>query len=328
MADFPPDQFIEVQSAVSPPTISILMPIFQQECFVERAIRSVLTQRGIVAEIIISDDASRDETFQRAHACVLAALSEGKVQHRVLLRRGTNRMRRDHLLLLSDHASCDMVMQAHGDDISYPWRAYSLVGVFGTTKAAVIGSQFNTVDASQMKIDASLMEPTSISIKVLSQKEALDGLEHLIGSSQGWKLSALSIFDRLESRIAPVSHDRIIPFRGSLVGKVVMILDPLFDRGMHAGNFSNVLVDYRSQESSTFGFMLYRLNSIRTMRRDVIRAFEAGCIKNASRLRLLEFLDIRARRFEDEMHAAFTKLVASGKQIKWVQEDELRQFAT
>lgn len=327
-SNFPPDKFIEVKSASDPPTISILMPIFQQKWLVEKAIRSVLAQRSVVAEIIISDDASNDETFQRAHACVSAAVSEGKLPHRVFLRRGTNRLRRDHLLLLSDHASCDMVMQAHGDDVSYPWRAHSLVDIFCATRAVVIGSLFNAMDASKTKIDESRVEPTSVSIKVLSQEEVINGLEHLIGSSQAWKRSALSIFDRLESRVAPVSHDRILPFRGSLVGKVVMVLDPLFDRGIHAGNFSNILVDYCSQESRTFGFMLYGLNRMRTMYRDVIRACEAGYIDQASRIKLLEFLDVKAKQMEDEMHGAFAKLVVSGLQIKWVPEDALRPPTT
>lgn len=47
------------------PKISVLMPAYNAAPYIEEAIRSVLAQRGVMFELLIGDDASTDETWQR-----------------------------------------------------------------------------------------------------------------------------------------------------------------------------------------------------------------------------------------------------------------------
>ena len=57
------DNFVTIHSGSDQPEISIVVPIYNCEKFVVDAVTSVLNQEGVVAEILISDDASTDNTF-------------------------------------------------------------------------------------------------------------------------------------------------------------------------------------------------------------------------------------------------------------------------
>ena len=47
-----------------PPSVSVLMPTYEQSCFIERALDSLLAQTLVDWEAIIIDDGSRDGTGQ------------------------------------------------------------------------------------------------------------------------------------------------------------------------------------------------------------------------------------------------------------------------
>lgn len=318
--DLPADEFVVLHPGSAPPEISLLMPIFQQEQYVDAAVRSVLAQVDVVAEVIISDDASGDETFERAGAAVSAALASGPVSHRVIMRRGRSNLRRDHVGLLADQASCDVVAQAHGDDLSHPGRARTLLDAFGTTGAALMASACNTIDASGCCLARVDTDRGPSAVRILSREEIVDGVDELIGCSQAWRRSAFHAFDRLDSMAAPVSHDRILPFRASLVGSVAVVLEPLLDRRFHEGNFSGRLFDNSSTDAFSFGSHLYRLNRLRCMRSDVARAREKGYLDDAGLRGVSALLDSRALCWETELYRAFGVLVRAGMQMFWVEK--------
>ncbi len=57
-----------------PPTISVLITVFNGEAFLEQAVRSVLDQTGIDFEIVVVDDGSTDATSQ-----ILASLADKRL---------------------------------------------------------------------------------------------------------------------------------------------------------------------------------------------------------------------------------------------------------
>ena len=75
------------------PQLSFLVPVFNQERFVEQALRSVLEQRDVVAEVVVSDDDSRDLTWSK----VLDVVRSYRGPHRVVALRQRKTLRRDHV---------------------------------------------------------------------------------------------------------------------------------------------------------------------------------------------------------------------------------------
>ncbi|MHB8096633.1 MAG: glycosyltransferase, partial [Erysipelotrichaceae bacterium] len=81
-----PEDFVEIWPGKSSPEISILMPIFEQPKYIKESVISVLNQMGVVAEVIISDDSSSDNTYDAALASVKEFLEENDCAHRILMR--------------------------------------------------------------------------------------------------------------------------------------------------------------------------------------------------------------------------------------------------
>lgn len=50
---------------MSVPQVSVIMPAHNVECYIDEAIQSVLSQRGLSFELLVGDDASSDRTWAR-----------------------------------------------------------------------------------------------------------------------------------------------------------------------------------------------------------------------------------------------------------------------
>lgn len=235
--NFPENRFVQVSRARRKPAISILMPVFEQAGFVAEAISSILRQEAVTAEIIISDDASGDGTFAAALACILEAARAGELPHKVLMRRGRQRLWRDHLHLLIERAECDLLCQAHGDDVSHPHRAAAIVLCAQHYPAsAMFVSRFVKTTAATTETHQFPALKFPLGTSQLSITKALRQSAVSVGSGLAWRRSALVPFGRLDTKSAPMSHDRIMTFRAALAGGVTVIDTPLYFRRRHDGS--------------------------------------------------------------------------------------------
>lgn len=325
--EFTADDFILVSPGTGSPEITVLMPIFNQKDFVVEAVESVLAQRGVVAEIIVSDDASEDGTFEAALACVTRWLEQHGPRHRIVLRRGTTRLRRDHLALLVDEAGCDLVFQAHGDDVSHPDRARILLQVFQENPhAAMTTTTAHEMDAAgRMQAEPAPM-PSSLQISRYPMGALLDGDPLLIGFALAWRRSSLARFARLDSNLAAVSHDRIMAFRAGLAGQVLLIHVPLVIRRNHEGNWYKILFDRRDQVAKDFGSIFFGLSRLRTMLSDVAKAQQIGmmdpapCEEISGRIRWL------LEEHQEALFKVFRELTRSGRHLAWLDEKSMLEL--
>lgn len=106
---------------------SVLFLAYNQAAFVERAARSVLAQTCEPVEIILSDDASTDGTFDCLQQ--LAAAYTGP--HVVRVRRNERNLGiGDHYNRLVQEASGELLITAAGDDVSEPHRVARLLAAW------------------------------------------------------------------------------------------------------------------------------------------------------------------------------------------------------
>ena len=104
------------------PSVSIALVVFQQQDFVESAVRSVLSQNCEPAEILICDDCSTDATFE----LVTRECQAYDGAHQVRYWRRSKNAGPGNLQQLLPETTGDFVVVAHGDDIAMPERVSRL----------------------------------------------------------------------------------------------------------------------------------------------------------------------------------------------------------
>jgi hypothetical protein len=115
-------------SAPAPaPRISLVLLAYRQEAWVEAAARSVLAQEGEPIEIVLSDDASPDRTFEVLQD--VAAAYRGP--HRVRARRNAANLGIGaHWNRLVEETAGELLVCAAGDDLSLPHRVRRLAAAW------------------------------------------------------------------------------------------------------------------------------------------------------------------------------------------------------
>ena len=54
------------QDGTDTPTLSVIVPAFNASDFIDRCLKSILSQRGVSLEVIVVDDGSTDDTVEKA----------------------------------------------------------------------------------------------------------------------------------------------------------------------------------------------------------------------------------------------------------------------
>ncbi len=302
------------------PELSVLMPVYQQERFVVEALASVLGQRDVVAEVIVSDDASTDATWGRVqHALETAAPHP----HRLVVRRGRTRLRRDHTIVLAERAVADVVMVAHGDDVSEPGRARLVVDVLTKTRAVLTGSRCLTIDSAGRTTPTPPANDVDLAPRgIISPADTLSIDGEFVGAVLAWRKAPMAAFPRLDSAYLASGHDFLLPFRAALAGGATVIPEPLVRRRVHAGSWSNAIWDRRRQETIDFGRHLSLLGANRAMRSDLLWAHDLGLINvDEEKLLTSQLVELEQGRLREIMRV-HDALIGDGLVPLWVSGQE------
>src|SRR5215470_19484540 len=101
------------------PLMTFAVAGFNQEAFIREAVEAAFAQTYSPLEIVLSDDCSKDKTFEIM--CEMAKAYRGP--HRIVLNR--NPARRSiggHINRIMEVSQGELVLAAAGDDISLPQR--------------------------------------------------------------------------------------------------------------------------------------------------------------------------------------------------------------
>ena len=314
------NEFVELWPGSASPEISILMPVYLNQRYIHGAVTSVLAQRGVVAEIIISDDCSGDGTFEVALQTVQDWLATHGSPHRIIVRRGRERLWRDHLALMAEHASCDIVCQAHGDDESHPNRAVAIAAVFqALPNVTLLASEFIPMDEAGISTVDEWSIASDIAYARYDFEAIIGGHIFLVGATQAWRRSAVSGFKRLDRDFAAVSHDRILSFRAALVGDVYLVKAQLIKRRDHPLAAHKLMFD-EPDTDGRFGWSLAWMTHLDAMSRDLEYAKQSGMVKDGLYLPLANNIRQRSVECTQGLIEAYRTQMLTGRQIAWVDD--------
>ena len=312
------EKLLTINISNQPPQISILMPIRNCQDFIVDAIESVLGQIDVIAEIIISDDASTDQTYKFALETVQQWIKKNGSEHTILIRRGEHRLRRLHFQLLHQMASCDVVFEAHGDDIQHSLRARRVLDIFDKdSNASLVYVDRNLINESGQYIKKKL--DNFFNAEVISIATNFFFIEdtELIGAAMARRNSKLSCFTRPTSDLSAVAHDRINGFRGALSGNCYFVKSPLYSRRIHANNTHLHNFHEPDESNGDFRRNLIRASFFTAMQSDLEKALEMQLINQAQFIELNDLITMNLGRCFNWLLADFKNLTELGYIIHW-----------
>ncbi|BBK40640.1 hypothetical protein STVA_06600 [Allostella vacuolata] len=303
-----------------PAELSVLMPVRNTETMVGAAVASVLGQQDCVAEILISDDQSSDRTLE----VVCRTLDAWRGPHHVRVLRTTRRLKIDHLGALVAAASGRLLVQAHGDDVSYPRRLAELRDIHHRTGASLVSSRVVwKTDKEQFE---ETMPPDVAEGWIPLRKLVERNPGMLAGARYALDRRIYELFPPLDSSYLAIGHDALQPFRAALLGGAWFDPRPLLQCGRHAGQWTHRLWDIHLPAAGRFGIRLHRLGVMRAMIRDLEYAARNDLLppERIADVRTLVLTAIGG--VLDAMLMQREELCRAGYEPAWLTEEELARI--
>lgn len=205
---------------MSAPRLSLLLLVYNQRDTVEQAVRSCLAQQGEAIEVVLSDDASTDDSYTLMQR--LAADYRGP--HRLLLNRNPQNLGIGaHLNRLVEISHGELLVVAAGDDASLPQRCLQLAQAWA---AAAEVPDLIASPLIDMAEDGSLHGV--IPVDDLAQwtlNRWLSERPLVIGAGHAWTRRAFMRFGPLHPHIA--YEDQVMGFRALAGGGALTLAEPL-----------------------------------------------------------------------------------------------------
>jgi len=250
------------------PRVSIVLLAYNQAGLVLEAARSCLAQDCPPIEIVMSDDASGDDT----HVRLLAAAAGYNGPHQVIVRRNERNLGiGEHYNLLLQIASGDLIVTSAGDDISTPDRVRRLVDAWDANgrSADLIASHVIDMDREGRLHDL-------IRVDDLSPYKTVDDWlrkrPYVIGAGHAFTRRMMDRFGPMLPGIA--YEDQIMAFRAILGGGAITVNLPLvhYRRGGASARPSG-----DSSDDAMRWNTLQLVPMLAEMRQLVADALTAGC---------------------------------------------------
>lgn len=208
--------------STSLPLVTFVVMCYNQEQYIREALEGAFAQTYEPLEILISDDCSRDRTFEVVQEMVNTYLGP----HNVVCRKNeTNGGIAAHLNKINSLVNGELIVIAAGDDISLPHRTEKLVAEYTASNKE---TNYFYSSAREMTLSGSLQGiVTSPGADCASSKlrTALSPYPLAIGATQAWTRALIDSFSPFHADVW--AEDQILGFRGVLLGEVCFIDEAL-----------------------------------------------------------------------------------------------------
>ena len=207
------------------PLVSMLLIAYQQPDTVARAIRGALAQTYSPLEIVISDDASNDNTF----AAMQAAVAGYAGPHRIVLNRNPHNLGIGaHLSYLVGRSKGELLFVAAGDDVSLPQRCETVARAWlshGRRPDLIASALFDMDGGGAMH---ATIVPSELQ-RYRSVKDWLDEPPFVVGAAHAWTRRLFDRFGPLPAGV--VAEDLIMVFRAIGSGGAITLPEALVGYG-------------------------------------------------------------------------------------------------
>jgi glycosyltransferase involved in cell wall biosynthesis len=221
------------------PLLTFTIAAFNQEAFIREAVAAAFAQTYSPLEIVLSDDCSRDRTFE-----IMQEMASGyRGPHRLILNRNSSQQSiGGHVNRVVELSQGELIVGAAGDDISSPERtqmAYEAWEQSGR-KATSIYSDYLQIDEKGNQI-GKVLEPEIADSGAVITEHKVDPLSYLtnlepivFGCAHTFSRELFRVFGGLPGHI--IHEDNALAFRSVLIGKLVHIKRPLVKYRVHGNN--------------------------------------------------------------------------------------------
>jgi glycosyltransferase involved in cell wall biosynthesis len=202
-------------------TTSVLFLAYNQRPLVREAVKSVLNQEGPPLEILLSDDASTDGTFDE----IAALARDYRGPHHVVARRNEHNLGiGEHINTLVRESRGELLVVAAGDDISESTRVQRLQQAWLQSNCTL-----DLIATPLTAMDENGTLGATIAVDDLAQWRSLDDWlarkPYVIGAAHAW---TRRLFDRFGPLLRDIAYeDQILVFRAICAGKALTLPEPL-----------------------------------------------------------------------------------------------------
>ena len=210
------------------PLVSFVLLAYNQEALIREAVEGAFSQTYSPLEIILSDDCSKDRTFEIIQQ--MAATYHGP--HKIVLNRNPKNLGiGGHVNRVNELVKGQLIVVAAGDDISMSQRVQKLAA-----KWLEDPKQIHLVysDCEKINNDGSflLLEKTFRKLDFIESFVKNDSI--VLGAVCAWNRAC---FDRFGPILDGINHeDAVIPFRAAALGKIAFVAEALIKYRSLAGS--------------------------------------------------------------------------------------------
>jgi glycosyltransferase involved in cell wall biosynthesis len=273
------------------PLVTFAVFAYNQEQFIAEAIRAALKQNYEPLEIIISDDASTDSTYELIDDSCRDYIGPHSLTTQ---RNNSNLGIANHVNKLVGQAQGDLIVLAAGDDISFPERTTKIVEYWEEfDRPAVVYSGSVVIDSSGAHVFDSHEQKRRLPNSAIFEQPGLTSAKRFlvekdrypyIGASQAVTRSLFEVFGKLPSNVR--TEDATIGFRSMLVGGRLFIPEELLFYRLHSAAASSVVNapvedSHRATEQRYSDLQAFLAPSYRSFLVDLDRALDRELVDSS-----------------------------------------------
>lgn len=165
--------------------VSVIMPLYNKELYVEEAIYSILRQSYQKFNLIIVDDASTDKSKEIVKSIIDERIILIELIHNVGVSEATN--------IAIKHSDGDVIVRMDADDIATIDRIECIVNYFKNNDVDVVGSYFDVFSSEE--IPKGINRLIDFSNKIISNKDIVENFTVMPIISQPTMAYKRGIFD-------------------------------------------------------------------------------------------------------------------------------------
>jgi glycosyltransferase involved in cell wall biosynthesis len=215
------------------PLITYMLMSYNQENFIREAVESAFAQTYSPLEILLTDDASADRTFE-----IISEMAEAyRGPHRIVLNKNAANMGIGaHVNRAMELASGELVVCAAGDDASMPHRTTRIYEKWNSLGRPVCSIYSNGEVIDENGTFTGMLKSRVPTPPASCEDAVKRGGVGVSGCSHAFSRKVFEVFGPMDEKV--VTEDVVIPFRSLLLGRIHYLDESLIRYRKHGNNIS------------------------------------------------------------------------------------------